>query len=129
MTPPNRVGCAIAGGGPAGMMLGFLLARAGIEVAVLEKNRDFLRDFRGDTDGRHSVGREKAGLRVESFGAPIDVLWMRLSKQPGDPPQAAGRFNYGRLFVTLDRGDYLQCAYVIKKGGYDLIRERGIDAL
>jgi 2-polyprenyl-6-methoxyphenol hydroxylase-like FAD-dependent oxidoreductase len=41
--------CAIAGGGPAGMMLGFLLARAGVEVVVLEKHGDFLRDFRGDT--------------------------------------------------------------------------------
>ncbi|HEX4072780.1 MAG TPA: FAD-dependent monooxygenase, partial [Planctomycetaceae bacterium] len=44
-----NVRCAIAGGGPAGMMLGFLLARAGVEVAVLEKHADFLRDFRGDT--------------------------------------------------------------------------------
>ena len=42
-------GCCIAGGGPAGMMLGYLLARAGIEVVVLEKHADFLRDFRGDT--------------------------------------------------------------------------------
>src|SRR5262249_25937792 len=41
--------CAIAGGGPAGMMLGFLLARAGVDVIVLEKHSDFLRDFRGDT--------------------------------------------------------------------------------
>src|SRR5436309_489619 len=41
--------CCIAGGGPAGMMLGYLLARAGIEVCVLEKHVDFLRDFRGDT--------------------------------------------------------------------------------
>src|SRR5271166_4024730 len=41
--------CCIAGGGPAGMMLGFLLARAGIETIVLEKHADFLRDFRGDT--------------------------------------------------------------------------------
>src|SRR5438034_9396219 len=44
-----KVSCCIAGGGPAGMMLGFLLARAGVEVVVLEKHRDFLRDFRGDT--------------------------------------------------------------------------------
>jgi len=44
-----RVACCIAGGGPAGMMLGFLLARAGLRVAVLEKHGDFLRDFRGDT--------------------------------------------------------------------------------
>src|SRR5215831_7220411 len=41
--------CCIAGGGPAGVMLGFLLARAGVAVTVLEKHRDFLRDFRGDT--------------------------------------------------------------------------------
>ncbi|MBV8749399.1 MAG: FAD-dependent monooxygenase, partial [Candidatus Eremiobacteraeota bacterium] len=41
--------CCVAGGGPAGMMLAFLLARAGIDVVVLEKHADFLRDFRGDT--------------------------------------------------------------------------------
>ncbi|MGH6847542.1 MAG: FAD-dependent oxidoreductase [Methylocella sp.] len=41
--------CCIAGGGPAGMMLGFLLARAGVDTIVLEKHADFLRDFRGDT--------------------------------------------------------------------------------
>ena len=43
------VECCVVGGGPAGMMLGFLLARAGVEVLVLEKHADFLRDFRGDT--------------------------------------------------------------------------------
>ncbi len=241
---PLRVPCVIAGGGPAGIMLGFLLARAGVAVMVLEKHPDFLRDFRGDTihpstlqvmhelglldafltlphqevrelrgivgnseiaiadfsrlpvrcgfialmpqwdflnfladqgrrfagfhlvmeaevtdlieeggrivgvrghgpegaleiradlvvgaDGRHSAVRGKAGLAVENFGAPIDVLWMRLSKHRGDPPQTAGRINYGRMLVTLDRGDYLQCAYVIKKGGYEAIRERGLAAL
>src|SRR6516225_2817955 len=47
--PEIAVRCCIAGGGPAGMMLGFLLARAGISVLVLEKHADFLRDFRGDT--------------------------------------------------------------------------------
>ena len=47
--PKKRYGCCVAGGGPAGMMLGFLLARAGVEVLVLEKHADFLRDFRGDT--------------------------------------------------------------------------------
>ena len=41
--------CAIVGGGPAGMVLGLLLARAGVEVTLLEKHKDFLRDFRGDT--------------------------------------------------------------------------------
>ena len=50
-TGPRRLEtrCCIAGGGPAGMMLGFLLARSGVEVVVLEKHADFLRDFRGDT--------------------------------------------------------------------------------
>src|SRR5437764_12735963 len=47
--PIRRTRCCIVGGGPAGMMLGYLLARAGIEVAVLEKHADFFRDFRGDT--------------------------------------------------------------------------------
>lgn len=241
---PERTICVIAGGGPAGMMLGFLLARAGIAVAVLEKHADFLRDFRGDTihpstlrvmdelglleaflalphaeirelhgiigiddikmadfgwlpanyrfvalmpqwdflnflaeqgarfpgfrvimraevsdlireagrivgvrastpegeialrgdlvvgaDGRHSVVRERAGLNVVDLGAPIDVLWMRLSKDPQDPPQTAGRINYGHMLVTLDRGDYLQCAFVIRKGGYDAVRQRGLQSL
>ncbi len=49
MNETIRATCAIAGGGPAGMMLGYLLARAGVEVVVLEKHADFLRDFRGDT--------------------------------------------------------------------------------
>ena len=239
---PHHVTCCIAGGGPAGIMLGFLLARAGVAVRVLEQHRDFLRDFRGDTihpstlqvmhelglleallalphqevrelrgivgdseikladfghlptrcrfialmpqwdflnflaeagsrfprfhlgmetevtdlveeagrivglraqtpdgpieihadlvvgaDGRHSAVRERAGLAVNNLGAPINVLWMRLSKNPGDPTQSAGRINYGRMLVMLDRGDYWQCAYVIRKGGFDAIRERGIE--
>jgi 2-polyprenyl-6-methoxyphenol hydroxylase-like FAD-dependent oxidoreductase len=235
--------CAIAGGGPAGMMLGFLLARAGIDVVVLEKHADFLRDFRGDTihpstlqimyelgllgeflkrphqevrelkgqigderviigdfrylpthcnfialipqwdflnflaeharryrgfhlrmqaratdlivedervvgvraetpdgpleiradlvvgaDGRHSDIRERAGLEVEDFGAPMDVLWLRLSKRPEDSQQTLGRIQAGVVFVMLDRGDYWQCAYVIPKGGYDKMRAAGLEA-
>ena len=238
-----RVQCAVAGGGPAGMMLGLLLARAGVPVVVLEKHADFLRDFRGDTihpstlelmhelgildeflkrphqevrqltgrvaghevtiadfthlptyckflvlmpqwdfldflaeqarqfktfdlrvqtettdlieehgritglrvttpdgveeiradlvvgaDGRRSIVRERAGLEVENLGAPIDVLWMRLSRRPGDPGQALGNIQGGHIFVMFDRGDYWQCAYVIPKGGYDEIQRRGIGA-
>jgi 2-polyprenyl-6-methoxyphenol hydroxylase-like FAD-dependent oxidoreductase len=235
--------CCIAGGGPAGMMLGFLLARAGVHVVVLEKHADFLRDFRGDTvhpstlelmyelgllddflrmphsevrqiaghvgdtavtvadfshlpthckfvafmpqwdflsfladhgrryptfglrmqaevtdlieadgqvvgvrattptgeldvradlvagtDGRHSTVRARAGFAVEDLGAPMDVLWLRLSRQPGDPSQALGRFDRGKVLVMLDRGDYWQCGYVIPKGGFDELRRRGLDA-
>ncbi|MGH6867125.1 MAG: FAD-dependent oxidoreductase [Methyloceanibacter sp.] len=234
--------CAIAGGGPAGMMLGFLLARAGIDVVVLEKHADFLRDFRGDTihpstleimhelglldeflerphqkvrelaaqigdervtladfshlptrckfvafmpqwdflnfladsgkrypgfhlrlqaevdellkdgervvglkaatpqgeldvsaelvvgaDGRHSVVRQLAGLEVEDLGAPMDVLWLRLSKKPEDGTQTVGRIEQGRFFVMLDRGDYWQCAYVIPKGGFNELRRKGLE--
>jgi len=238
------VNCVIAGGGPAGMMLGFLLARAGVGVTVLEKHADFFRDFRGDTvhpstleilyelgvldeflrlphskvrtltgqigettlrladfshlpvhckflvfmpqwdflnflaeqaraygsfslemraevtgllfdgesvggvrvrtpggererraelvvaaDGRDSQVRAAAGLQSIDFGAPMDVLWMRLSKQPGDPEQLFGRIDFGRIFVMLDRGDYWQCGLVIRKGGLAEIQQRGIDAL
>jgi 2-polyprenyl-6-methoxyphenol hydroxylase-like FAD-dependent oxidoreductase len=235
--------CCIAGGGPAGMMLGLLLARAGVPAIVLEKHGDFLRDFRGDTihpstlelmhelgileeflrrphqevrtlggqigddfvqvadfghlpthcrfivlmpqwdfldfiaeqarqypafqlrmeadvtdlivesgrvagvraavpdgelevradlvigaDGRHSTVRDRAGLEILDLGAPMDVLWMRLSRNPDDPGQTLGRFDTGRIFVMLNRNDYWQCAYVIPKGGYDEIRARGLAA-
>jgi 2-polyprenyl-6-methoxyphenol hydroxylase-like FAD-dependent oxidoreductase len=241
--PRESVNCVIAGGGPAGMMLGYLLARAGVSVTVLEKHADFFRDFRGDTvhpstlevlrelgivddflklphskvrtltgqigdttlrladfshlpvhckflvfmpqwdflnflaeraraypsfhlemeaevtglvfdgervtggrvktpqgegelradlvvaaDGRDSHVRKAAGLQSIDFGSPMDVLWMRLSKKPGDPEQLFGRIDFGRVFVMLDRGDYWQCGLVIPKDGLGEIERRGIDA-
>ena len=213
--------CCIAGGGPAGLMLGLMLARVGVDVVVLEKHADFLRDFRGDTihpstmqnmhelgllddflklphlpvrdiaaqfgaerlrladfsrlpvrapfvammpqwdflnfiagharaykgfcllmrteatgivrdgdrvvgvkargpdseveirarltvgaDGRDSTLRKAAELVTEDLGAPMDVLWFRLSRQAGDTNQTQGRFDAGRVFVMLNRGDY-----------------------
>src|SRR5438045_8854722 len=79
-------------------------------------------------DGRRSTVRDRAGLKVEDLGAPIDVLWMRLSRRPDDPRQPLGRFGQGKVFVMLDRGDYWQCAYVIPKGGIDEVRRRGLEA-
>jgi 2-polyprenyl-6-methoxyphenol hydroxylase-like FAD-dependent oxidoreductase len=248
MTMQNSSGtmkaqCCIVGGGPAGMVLGFLLARAGVETIIFEKHADFLRDFRGDTihpstleimyelglldkflqrphqelrqlgaqinnfsatvadfshlpthckfvalmpqwdflnfvadqgklypqfhlymvsevmdlivasgrivgvraktpegtlevqadltvgaDGRRSTVREKAGLEVIDRGAPIDVLWTRVSRHVDDPNQTLGRFSQGRILVTLNRGDYWQCAYVISKGTFEDIQKKGLPA-
>ena len=80
-------------------------------------------------DGRRSDVRERAGLKVINLGSPIDVLWMQLERRPGDPPQSLGRFDPGRLFVMLDRGDYWQCAYVIPKGGIETVKGEGLPAL
>lgn len=239
----TKVQCCIAGGGPAGMMLGLLLARAGVEVVVLEKHADFLRDFRGDTvhpstlelmyelgiladflqrphqelrqlggqvgedfvtiadfshlpthcrfvalmpqwhfldflaeharryrtfhlkmqaevidlleeegnvvgvkanipagmleiradltvgaDGRHSIVREKAGLESDEFGAPMDVLWFRVSRQTSDGEQTLGRIVKGKMMVMLNRDDYWQCAYLIRKGDLERIKQRGIES-
>jgi 2-polyprenyl-6-methoxyphenol hydroxylase-like FAD-dependent oxidoreductase len=243
----SELDCCIAGGGPAGMMLGLLLAGQGVEVMVLEKHGDFLRDFRGDTvhpstlrlldelgladeflelphqevtqlgvttddgtyvladfgrlpgtfrflvfvpqwdfldfladrarhypnfhlrmdaeavgllrrdgrvtgvryrtpgdgeqevrarltvaaDGRNSALRADAGLRLREFGAPMDVLWFRLSKPPdGSGPSfgGAGRITRGRMLVRLDRGDYWQCAYLVPKGGYAALKTAGLES-
>src|SRR2546423_9050913 len=241
--PEMRRRCVIVGGGPAGMMTGYLLARAGVEVAVLEKHADFNRDFRGDTihpstlelmhelglleeflklphqelrelrgvmnghvvpladlpllptrckfiavlpewdllnflagharkfpaftlhlqhevtdllienervvgvrvktpagemtaradlvigdDGRHAMTHTRGNFELREFGVPIDVLWTRLSKRDGDPKQSLGFFQSGKLLVLLDRDDYFQVGFIIPKGTFDAIRQRGFPA-
>jgi 2-polyprenyl-6-methoxyphenol hydroxylase-like FAD-dependent oxidoreductase len=79
-------------------------------------------------DGRHSTLRERAGMKVEDLGAPMDVLWFRIPHRKNDPPVSMGRFDAGRIFVLIDRGDYWQCAYVIPKGTIEDVRRAGLDA-
>jgi 2-polyprenyl-6-methoxyphenol hydroxylase-like FAD-dependent oxidoreductase len=177
--------CCIVGGGPCGLMLGFLLARAGIDVIVLEKHADFLRDFRGDTihpstlelmgelglldeflklphqkattisavfgdreyplaDFTHLPTRCKfialmpqwdflnfladQARKYPAFHLHMDVLWFRLPKKAGDPSESMGRFSAGGIAILLDRGDYWQCAFVIRKGGMEETRRAGLPA-
>jgi 2-polyprenyl-6-methoxyphenol hydroxylase-like FAD-dependent oxidoreductase len=72
--------------------------------------------------------RERAGLDVADLGAPIDVLWFRLSRHEADTPETFGHIEAGRMMIMLNRGDYWQCAYVIPKGGIDAVKREGLDA-
>jgi 2-polyprenyl-6-methoxyphenol hydroxylase-like FAD-dependent oxidoreductase len=79
-------------------------------------------------DGRHATTREKARLTIIDSGAPIDVLWFRLSRQAKDPGQILGRFYRGKLMIMLDRNRYWQCGYIIKKGDFQSIQDKGLPA-
>ena len=98
--------------------------RAGTPVGPLEIRADLVIG----ADGRHSVVREQAGLRVIELGAPMDVLWFRLSRRPDEPTEPIARFERGQIFIMLYRGEYWQCGYVIPKGGIDEMRGRGLEA-
>jgi 2-polyprenyl-6-methoxyphenol hydroxylase-like FAD-dependent oxidoreductase len=79
-------------------------------------------------DGRHSTVREKAGLQSDDYGAPMDVLWFRVSRQDSDSTDTFGHIEAGKMMIMLDRGDYWQCAYVIPKGGIEKVKAEGLDA-
>lgn len=79
-------------------------------------------------DGRNSVVRTKAGLEVESFGSPSEILWMKLSHAPNDPPYTMGHGGPRQGFVMIDRGDYWQCGFVVRKTTFAEIQGRGIEA-
>jgi 2-polyprenyl-6-methoxyphenol hydroxylase-like FAD-dependent oxidoreductase len=82
-------------------------------------------------DGRNSVLRSAAGLRLRDYGAPMDVLWFRLAKPDGERPSSTGgvgRVTRGRMLIRIDRGDYWQCAYLVPKGGYAALEAAGLAA-
>jgi len=101
---------------------------SGVRVSTPEGELELPADLVVAADGRHSTLRDAAGLRVRNLGAPMDALWMRISRGPGDPVGSGGAVGAGRLLATIDRGSYWQCAYIIPKGGFDALRGRGLAA-
>jgi 2-polyprenyl-6-methoxyphenol hydroxylase-like FAD-dependent oxidoreductase len=97
----------------------------GVRATTPDGERNFLGDLVIGADGRHSVVHERAGLAVQEFGVPIDVLWTRLSKRETDPKQSLGFFRGGKLLVLLDRDDYFQVGFIIPKGSLEEIKQRG----
>jgi len=80
-------------------------------------------------DGRNSVVRRKANLKVIDIGAPMDVMWMRLSRHEADRTVSAfGHVDKGRILVLINRDKYWQCAFVIPKGEAENIKKRGLEA-
>jgi 2-polyprenyl-6-methoxyphenol hydroxylase-like FAD-dependent oxidoreductase len=109
-----------------------LIQEGGRVTGIRAKTPDGELDIRTDLvvgcDGRHSLVRAKAGLQSDDFGAPMDVLWFRVSRKGNDDPEAFGHIESGALLVMLDRTDYWQCAYVIPQGGIEKVKAAGIDA-
>ena len=100
-----------------------------VGVRAHDKEGDF--EIRAElvvgADGRHSVIREKARLPIEDYGAPLDVLWFRLSRRDDGTKRSLGYIDGGRGLIMLDRNDYWQCGFIIAKGAFDAIKSRGIE--
>jgi 2-polyprenyl-6-methoxyphenol hydroxylase-like FAD-dependent oxidoreductase len=118
MTRPLEVRCCIAGGGPAGMMLGYLLGRAGISTLVLEKHADFLRDFRGDTVHPSTLRiLDELGLLQEFLQLPHTEL-RSLSAQIGETSVKVAEFGRlappGNFVALMPQWDFLN--FLSQKG-------------
>ena len=101
----------------------------GVRVKTPAGSLEIRADLVVAADGRRSLLRERAGLEVQALGAPMDVLWMRLSRNAAtDPGQTLGRFRAGKFMVMINREEYWQCAFIIPKGAIDAVRARGIEA-
>jgi 2-polyprenyl-6-methoxyphenol hydroxylase-like FAD-dependent oxidoreductase len=98
----------------------------GVRAEIEGKPQEIRADLVVGADGRHSTVRESAGLRPTVLGAPMDVLWFRISRRPTDSAETMGRFDRGTILVMLERGDYWQCAYVIAKGSAGTLKAAGI---
>ncbi len=99
---------------------------AGVTVKTKEGTLEVRADLVVGADGRGSCVREASGLPVTDIGAPFDVLWMRVSRNPDDPDQSLGNFRAGRGLITINRKDYWQCGYLIPKDSLDEIKQKGL---
>ena len=100
----------------------------GVRATTPDGELEIRADLTVGCDGRHSTLRARAGFRVDSLGAPIDILWFRISRRPSDTTETFGHMEAGMMLVMLNRNDYWQCAYVIPKGGIDRVKAKGLDA-
>jgi len=100
---------------------------AGVKAKTPDGELDVYADLTVGADGRGSVVRDKARLKTQEFGAPMDVLWFRLSRKDSDGEQTLGRIVDGKMMVMLNRGDYWQCGYLIRKGEFENIKTRGLE--
>jgi 2-polyprenyl-6-methoxyphenol hydroxylase-like FAD-dependent oxidoreductase len=101
---------------------------AGVRVTTSNGPAEVRANLIVGADGRSSLVRERAGLKVEEFGAPMDVLWLRLARCPSDPEETAGRIDVGHIFITINRGNEWQLGFVIPKGTAEQVRGRGMAA-
>ena len=101
----------------------------GVRIRTGEGDRDLRAPLIVAADGRFSTVRRLAGMEAIATAPPMDVLWFRLPKVPGDPEDEGGlgRIGQGHILILLDRWDYWQVGYVIPKDGYRQIRESGIE--
>jgi 2-polyprenyl-6-methoxyphenol hydroxylase-like FAD-dependent oxidoreductase len=100
----------------------------GVRATTPNESIEVRADLVVAADGRDSILRAQSGLRVEDFGAPMDALWFRLTRCASDTDQTQARFDSGRIFIMLNRGDYWQCAFVIPKGWNERVRAAGLEA-
>ncbi len=98
----------------------------GVRADTPESRLSVRADLVVGADGRHSTVRREAGFVVQDLGAPMDVLWMRMSRRAEDPEYTLGRMDTARILVLIERGDHWQCAFIIPKGGIDAVHQRGL---
>ncbi len=99
---------------------------AGVKANTASGPVEIRADLVVGCDGRHALTRAAAQMEVVEYGVPIDVLWFRLSRKSGDPQELFGNINYGKALILIDRGDYFQCAFIIRKGSFDQMKSNGL---